>query len=241
MDSEGSSHSVNKGSCTSLGVELVKSPLHSDESLDGVSWDDLQDASSCDVELEDVLNSDVSVLSALLLLDWAVVLDLIVPLVHLNDAVFLVCNRVRSRAWVSNSEGNSLLGVVVLELEVLLLSWSSCVVEVPFALVDVDDGWESGLSLLTGVETIPNVVHLGVDLVPEGWLADLRDVDWLHGSVHPVLVSTLKDEDSEVVVLTIVTIEILVKSALILGWRESWIVWNDLEVCSVLSLVAFCD
>lgn len=64
MDSKSCRESVNELSGSSRCEELGKGPFHSDVALDGISWLNSQDTSLCDVELKDVFDSDVPVLSA---------------------------------------------------------------------------------------------------------------------------------------------------------------------------------
>ena len=96
MNSKRASNSIHKRCSPSLGVEIVQSPLHPDKSLNGVSWYDLENAVTSDIELKNVLYSDISVLSTLFLLDRSIVLNLVIPLVHLNEIVTSVSDRIRA-------------------------------------------------------------------------------------------------------------------------------------------------
>ena len=87
MDSKRASKPVNEASGSSILKELLHGPLHSHESLDGVSWYDLQVTTLIDVEFKNVLDTDVSVLAAELLLDLSVLLQGLVPLVHFDSLI----------------------------------------------------------------------------------------------------------------------------------------------------------
>ena len=84
MDADGGCESINELSSSSSCKEVVECPLHSDIALNGVSGHDSDVAVRRDVEFKDVLNSDVSVLTALLLFNRAVSFQDITPLVELN-------------------------------------------------------------------------------------------------------------------------------------------------------------
>lgn len=85
MDSEGSRQSIHECRGSSRGEEFGKGPLHSDESLDGVSWLNVQGAVGGDVELKDVLDTDVSIFSTGALLDFSIHRSDFVPLVHWDN------------------------------------------------------------------------------------------------------------------------------------------------------------
>jgi hypothetical protein len=72
MNTERCCESIHECCCSSLSEKLGKCPLHSDKSLNSVLWLDLESAVGSDVELKNVLNTDVSILSAEALLDLSI-------------------------------------------------------------------------------------------------------------------------------------------------------------------------
>ena len=84
MDSEGPSDSVYEFGGSSVCEEFFHAPLHSDLGLDCVSGRNVNLAAGVQVELKDVLNTQVPVLSTEPLPNWPVVLDTLIPLVHFD-------------------------------------------------------------------------------------------------------------------------------------------------------------
>mmetsp|Transcript_20909 Transcript_20909/g.32400 ORF Transcript_20909/g.32400 Transcript_20909/m.32400 type:complete len:296 (+) Transcript_20909:401-1288(+) len=82
MDAQGARQPVDELCCSAISKELFHRPLHSNHRLDGVSWLDLDFTASIQVELKDVSHSKIPVFSTESLLDGAIVLDGLVPLVH---------------------------------------------------------------------------------------------------------------------------------------------------------------
>jgi hypothetical protein len=158
--------------------------------LNGISRLDVKSTSLSDVELENVLDTNVSVFTTELLLDLTIHrrTDSFIPLVHVNNCAVLK-NLSGFGRRISNSDGHTSLLILRLELESHLLGGRSTESEVvDTALRSVNDSWESRLSYLTGVETIPNVIHEGVELgvhagvggVLLGVRYNLLDIDGLH-------------------------------------------------------------
>lgn len=119
------------------------------------------------------------------------------------------------------------------ELESLLLWSSQGVLEVVNGIssVGINDRWESGHSLLPLVEAGEGVIHLSVDDVLDS-SSLLHKEDWLVGSVHGVVVETLKLEDSQVVLSLVANVgvtglEKLAVSSNMLG--EPFVVSNNGE------------
>lgn len=88
MDSQGASHSVYKLCGTTIVEELIHGPLHSHHGLDGISWSYVKHAARSDVEFKNILDTDVSVFTAMRSGDCSDLIDGLIPLVHVN--AFLV-------------------------------------------------------------------------------------------------------------------------------------------------------
>jgi hypothetical protein len=96
--------------------------FHPDHGLDGISWCDSQLASCSDIELENVLDTDVSVLTTELLFDFTILrrVKTFVPLIHLNNCS-IFDDLPRLSTWVSDSNCHTSFRVQRLELEQELL------------------------------------------------------------------------------------------------------------------------
>ena len=89
MDTERAGNSIDEGSCTTIVEELIDGPFHSDHSLDGISWSNLELAALGEVELKNVLDTNVSVLTAVASRDLAVHANVLIPLVHVHSLAIL--------------------------------------------------------------------------------------------------------------------------------------------------------
>ena len=85
VDSERTGKPINKFGGSSIVEELVHGPLHSNHGLNGVSLFDLEGAAGGDVELEDVLDTNVAVLATERESNWAILIKCLVPLVILDE------------------------------------------------------------------------------------------------------------------------------------------------------------
>lgn len=165
MDTQGTGHTINELSRATIAEELVHRPFHSDHCLDGVSRRNLQNTALGQVEFKDVLDTDEPVLSAEPSLNLAILLNRLIPLVHVNSLAVLE-DLSRLGAWVGDTDDH-LQGVVLgVEVVLLLLWWRASVNDIVGGTSwSVDNDWEAGQPGLTGVETVPDVVHVTVDLV----------------------------------------------------------------------------
>jgi hypothetical protein len=91
MDTKGTSNSIHESGGTTSLEELLEGPLHSDHSLNSVSRFDVESTALSDIELENVLDTDVSVFTTELLLNSSVHwwISSFVPLVHVENYVVL--------------------------------------------------------------------------------------------------------------------------------------------------------
>jgi len=90
MNAQRACNSVNKLGGATVVEELIHGPLHSDHGLDGISWCNLEGTSSCEVELKDILDTDVPVLSTTFVAkDWSIRSLLVVPVVHVHSLSIL--------------------------------------------------------------------------------------------------------------------------------------------------------
>lgn len=200
MDSKRSSESIYELGSTSLSEELSEGPFHSDKTLNSISWLNADLTSWSNIEFKDVLDTNVSVLTAESLLNWSVHLYFFNPLVKFDDLSIL--NKVSALStWVEDSNGDTSLGIVSEHSEHLFLGWTTGVMKgVHGAWTTLNGGLESLESLLASVEAIPTVVHVGIKLVVNAGTL-LGGVDWLHRSVHLVFIFTLEGQVSNHAVL----------------------------------------
>jgi len=124
MDTKGSCESINECCCTSVSEKFVHCPFHSHQSLNSVSWLDLESAISSKVELKDILNTNVPIFSAEALLDLSILRSAVIPLVHLNDLAILDY-RSRFSSRVSNPNCGSHCPTQTIEREFHFLRWRS--------------------------------------------------------------------------------------------------------------------
>lgn len=109
------------------------------------------------------------------------------------------------------------------QLEPHFFGWSSGESQLPNPLIDVYKCWESRLSKLAGVETIPNVIHHSIELVSQ-LLTLLLYINWVQRSVEFIWVVTLKLQDSKIFIIANVAVDVLIKFASLLLWREALVV-----------------
>jgi len=165
MDSKRTSDSINELSSSTLCKEFFECPFHSDESLDGISWLNVENTAVVNIEFEDILDSEVSVLSTEVLLDWTIIFLSIVPLVELNNLSIL--NNVSTFSWwVVDSDSHTTVLYFAYYLEDLFGWWTTCVFNV------INTSWCSinyrlipWHVYLSSIEPIPNMVHMTVQLV----------------------------------------------------------------------------
>lgn len=82
---------------------------------------------------------------------------------------------------------------------------------------EVNKRWESLLSFLTGIETIPAVVHVGIELVVEADIFTLEvsakfiiaDPDRLGRSVLSIGVFAVKDQGTNIISLACISIPVI--------------------------------
>ena len=134
MDTQRGSKSIHECCCSSVGEELGSRPFHSYDTLNSVSWLDLKSAIGHDVELKNVLNSDIPVLSAEALLNLAVHAEhskAFIPLVHIDNLAILD-DRSGHSAWICNSDSESHRPTHSTKSEYHFLRWSACEGQVIF-------------------------------------------------------------------------------------------------------------
>jgi hypothetical protein len=88
---------------------------------------------------------------------------------------------------------------------------------------------ESLESLLTGVETIPAVIHVGIQLVHLG-RSLFSEVDWLLSSIHFVKVVTFEGEDTKALGSANPCVPFLYLLACINVRGKSTVIGDNLEV-----------
>jgi len=84
MDSKWTSNLVNEWSSSTIIEEFVHGPFHPDHCLNGISWLNEEFTASCNIELKNVRNSDVSILSTCCLHNSSITSWSLVPSVHIN-------------------------------------------------------------------------------------------------------------------------------------------------------------
>lgn len=83
-------HSVNKAGSAALSIELAERPVHSDLGHDRVLRLNYEVAAGLEPELEEVLNTNESVLTAaLVLFENARLANLFIPLIGVHSLVIL--------------------------------------------------------------------------------------------------------------------------------------------------------
>lgn len=203
VDAEGAGNAVHESGRATIGEELVEGPLHANHGLNSVSRRNVKDAARSNVELEDVFDTNETVLAAELLSDSTVAgrRRAFIPLVHFNNVTVLQ-NLARLSAGVWNSDRGTGVPVVRLELESELLGRRASESQIVLgALPCVDDCWEALKAELACVETIPDVVHERVQLAVHVGALQLK-VDRVQTSVPVVGVFTLEDKLTELGLLT---------------------------------------
>jgi hypothetical protein len=106
MNSENSAYSVSQSCGTSFCIEALKSPLHSNLCLNGIPWREIDSAALSDVEFEDILDSDVPVLSTESLFYLPILIDSFIPLIHV-DILSIYLNLLRNSIRIGNSNSHS--------------------------------------------------------------------------------------------------------------------------------------
>jgi len=197
MDSERGSKPINKLGCSSSTEKGIHGPFHSDHCLNGISWRDINNATSSEVELENIIDSNESVLSTLGLHDCSLWLGYIIPCICLyHFSIHVDCSRLSS--WVRNSDGRSSLSWLTSGLqrsycEFQLFSWgSSHVYVVDRSRIGLNQRRESLKSKLSWVESIPNMVHHSIEVVLHS-CSFFLDVNWLHWAIPIIIIITLKE------------------------------------------------
>jgi hypothetical protein len=85
MDSKRTCDPIDEFGRASRGKKLLKSPFHSYKALNSISWYNMDGAASCQVELKDILNSNVPVLATEYLLNGSIHMFIFIPLIELNN------------------------------------------------------------------------------------------------------------------------------------------------------------
>lgn len=208
MDTKRTSNSVCKSSGSTIGEEFVQRPLHSDHGLNGISWLNLDHTAWGKVELKDVNNTEESVLSAFRSTDRIILFGSVIEAVGL-DEYFVSVNAEGASVWIEDSQDESCFTVLGFKGEGLVLWSIACVFDlINISSLGVDDNWITRCSELTGVETIPNVIHVGVDFVFD-FSALLLHIDWCKGPVDGIPVVIFEHEDAQSVTDALVSIPIL--------------------------------
>jgi len=241
MNSKTSSNSVHEWSCSTIWEESIESPLHSNKTLNGISWYDLELTTCDEMELKDVLDTNVSVFSAEGLGDWTIHLGSVVPDIWLNGFVVLG-NGPRFSSWVCNSDRQRGCVIVGVKSKPEFLSRWTCEGDIVKSSISIDESWESTQSNLTSIEAIPGVIHVRVKLVSLSGTIKTNEYR-LHSSVLGVIVHTFKDHDTEWVTLANVSVPSWFSLAGVKVWRQTGVVGNDLEIWTVVqqrSSAVFC-
>ena len=197
MDAECGRHPIGEVVDSVCSVELLESPLEAHRDHDCVAGDDFDLAVGRDVELEEVLDAHVSVLSAAFGLgQLGIASRRFVPVcVRLLHVVSEDCVRSGASIWDLNLDSTDV------RIEHESHAAGGCAGEVQRVVAErFDLHWEAREALLTRVESVPNVVHHTVDLVVIiGHL--VRQVNWLDRAVLTVRVERLKEQDSQVAIV----------------------------------------
>jgi hypothetical protein len=135
-------------------------------------------ATSFKIELKYVLNTNVSIFSTVRLRNWTVHVKCFIPFV-IFDNITVLCKAPRLSAWISNSESHSTSVILRHESKSHFFSWRSGKGNIVYSLVTVDDRWESRKSLLSSIESIPDMIHHTVKSVSHGCSVD-TNIDRLH-------------------------------------------------------------
>lgn len=198
MDAKGTGNSINELSCATIAEELIHSPFHSYHSLNGVSRSNLKDTTFCEVKLEDILNTNESVLATVSARNWSISFLSLIPLIHVNTfAIFEDLSRLST--WVSDSNNHFKTVVVGLKHILLLLWWSTSVDNVIGSTSrGIHNNWEARESDLTLIETIPYMVHETINLIVHIGTLQPR-VYWLNRSIHCIIIFTFKSEHTKII------------------------------------------
>jgi hypothetical protein len=165
--------------------------------------------------IDDSFESEFSTVCSCRLSPWQ---DTIVPVsVHKWDIVLE--DLIHLGIGVENGEQHSWSTRSCHISEHHVLWWSSSEFNVVVVPALVDESWESGLSLLTGIETIPTVIHIWIQNVIKSTL-EVLDMNWLYGTVHAIGIKTREDQSSYHVLFTEICVPIFIQFA---------ICWNDLR------------
>jgi hypothetical protein len=85
MDSKRTCDPIDEFGRTSLGKKVIKIPFHSYKALNSISWNNMDGATPCQVELKDILDPDIPVLPTERLLDGSIHLLSFIPMIELNN------------------------------------------------------------------------------------------------------------------------------------------------------------
>lgn len=165
VDTKSSSHSIREFSDTIVSIELIEGPLKAYSKHNSIPWVHKDRATRLDPELKEVLYSDVSVLSAVVSCRHFPGFRLRVPVGGSSQSTVFLVDLVGTSIWVVDLYLSAHSGVAI-ERELLLLGWCSCVFNGIVAR-NVQESWESLLTLLAGIGTVPAVIHVGVEAVVE--------------------------------------------------------------------------
>lgn len=199
MDSEDSSKSISKGGGTSISEEFVHGPLHSDSEHESITGNDIEVATRVHPELETVDDTFVSVFTAATGSSWLTPgLSVVIPVVGVDQLHGRVSNRVGTSVGVVDGHLESALALFSSQVESLLVGRSSSVLNDDVS-VHVNHGGESLLTFLASVESVPTVIHVGVQTVIV--TSVVSNVNWLRGTVHSVTIKTVEDQNSDSFVL----------------------------------------
>lgn len=191
----------------------------------------MQSAASRDVELEDILDTDVAILTAELLLDFTITRrrSRLVPLVH-SDNLAVLQDLARLGTWISDSNGHTGVSVLSFQLESEFLGRRTSERKiVNRTLGSIDDSRESRVTSLASVETVPNVVHVRVELAVHFSSLQLH-IYRLQASISVVRVLTLEHEHTQLGLIAEPQVTCFVTLAFGHVRSEARIVSNDLEV-----------
>jgi len=228
MNAQRTCNSITEGCGSTIFEERIHGPLHSHHRLNSISKLYLDFALSCNIELKDILNTNISIFTTCFEFDWTILVYCFVPLVVLDNVT------VKKKAtglgwWVSDTYHNTGFSRVRDEFEGQILGWSTCKYKIKnMSSLCVYNCRESCLTNLASIEAIPNVVHECVQRIIL-LRSLLLDINRLHSPIPRIPVTALKQKNCQVILLTLISVPFFFEFTTINIRGEIWIVSNQLE------------
>jgi len=224
MDSKDCGNAISELDGTTIGIEFVHGPVKTNFTLDSVLGFDGKGAAGPEVHLENVLNTNEAVFSTSSLLKRFITASLGVPFadfLYISIQVYGVSSSVGIRNFDQNTASIS-------DKFVAHFARRSTSIGDSVIITTLNESREARQTELSRVETIPHMVHSGVEL-DSVIISITLDIDGLHGSIPGVAIKRLEKQNSQLFVLTEETIPFFTRLATTEA-ATSIVLRNDLEV-----------